>query len=61
MAEPLRVDVRNRWYHAMSRGTDRRTLFIDDSYAEHVLRLLEAMSARFAVQVHAHVLMGDHH
>lgn len=61
MARPLRVDVENGWYHVMSRGTERRTLFIDDSYAEHFLELLEEMSSRFSVQVHAYVLMGNHY
>ncbi len=45
----------------MSRGTERRTLFVDDSYAGHFLDLLEEMSRRFAVQVHAYVLMGNHY
>ncbi len=41
MARPLRVDVENGRYHVMSRGTERRTLFVDDSYSEHFLDLLE--------------------
>jgi REP element-mobilizing transposase RayT len=45
----------------MSRGTERRTLFVDESYAAHFLELLEEMSTRFSVQVHAYVLMGNHY
>ena len=61
MARPVRVDVQDGWYHVMARGTERRTLFVEDRYSEHFLDLLAAMSERYAVQVHAYVLMGNHY
>ncbi len=61
MARPLRIDVENGWYHVMSRGIERRTIFVDDSYCAHFLDLLGEMSNRFGVEVHAYVLMWNHY
>ena len=61
MARPLRIDVEDGWYHVMSRGIERRCIFVDDSYCRHFLDLLGEMSARYGVEVHAFVLMGNHY
>jgi len=45
----------------MSRGIERRTIFLDDSFCLHFLDLLGAMTERFGVDVHAYVLMGNHY
>ena len=44
----------------MSRGIERRTIFVDDTYCFHFLDLLAEMSERFNVKVHAYVLLGNH-
>ncbi len=44
----------------MSRGIERRVIFLDDSFRLHFLELLGDMSERFGVEVHAYVLMGNH-
>jgi len=36
-------------------------LFVDKSYSFHFLDLLGEMSERYGVEVHAYVLMGNHH
>ena len=61
MARPLRVDVEGGVYHITARGTERRSLFPDASYNEHFIERLEAMSERYAVEVHAWCLMGNHY
>ena len=61
MARPLRVNVRDGWYHAMSRGICRRGIFCEEREYEHFLELLEEMVERFGVKVHAFVLMGNHY
>jgi REP element-mobilizing transposase RayT len=61
MARPLRIDVEGGWYHVMSRGIEQRAIFLDDSYCAHFLDLLGEMTERFAVEVHAYVLMGNHY
>ncbi len=60
VARPLRIDVEGGWYHVMSRGTERRTIFIDDGYRRHFLELVAEMSERYEVGVHAFVLMDNH-
>ena len=72
MARPLRIDIPGGWYHVMSRGTDRREIFEGDDRrspkgaggasrdCEHFLELLEEMTERYAVRLHAYVLMGNH-
>lgn len=61
MARPLRINVEGGWYHVMSRGIERREIFVDDSFCLHFLDLLGEMSERFSVEVHAYVLMGNHY
>jgi REP element-mobilizing transposase RayT len=61
MARPLRIDIEDGWYHVMSRGIERRVIFLDDSFHFHFLDLLGEMSERFGVEVHAYVLMGNHY
>jgi len=61
MARPLRIDIEGGWYHVMSRGIERRTIFPDDSFCLHFLDLLCEMTDRFGVEVHSYVLMGNHY
>jgi len=52
MARPLRVDVKDGWYHVTARGIERMAIFEDDRDHEHFLELLEEMSNRYGVEVH---------
>ena len=61
MTRPLRVDVGDGWYHVMSRGIEQRAIFPDESYYRQFLKLLGRMTDRYAVEVHAWVLMGNHY
>jgi len=61
MSRPLRIDVVDGWYHVMSRGIDRRTIFSGATYYRHFIELLEAMCARYNVEVHAYCLMPNHY
>ena len=60
MARPVRIDVVGGWYHVMSRGTERRTIFGEDREYRHFLELLAGMVERFFIEVHAYVLMPNH-
>lgn len=44
-----------------ARGIERRTIFADTREHEHFLELLEEMSARYGIEVHAYALMGNHY
>ena len=52
MARPLRVDVKDGWYHVTARGIERMAIFEDDRDHEHFLEPLEEMSNRYGVEVH---------
>lgn len=61
MSRPLRVDVESGWYHVTARGIERRPIFHARFYYQHFLSLLEAMSLRYGVEVHAYCLMSNHY
>jgi REP element-mobilizing transposase RayT len=61
MARPLRVDVKDGWYHVTARGIERMAIFEDDRDHEHFLELLEEMSKRYGVEVHVYCLLGNHY
>ena len=61
MTRPLRIDVVGGWYHVTARGIERRSVFRNDRDNAHFLELLEEMRERYAVTVHAYVLMGNHY
>ena len=61
MSRPLRIDVQGGWYHITARGIERRAVFHDKTYYRHFLELLEEMSERYGVEVHAYCLMVNHY
>ena len=61
MARPLRIDLKNGWYHVLNRGVERRLIFPDEQANLHFLELLGSFPARFGVRIHGYVLMGNHY
>lgn len=61
MARALRIDIIDGWYHITNRGIDRWQIFDDDRDYGHFLELLGEMHERYAVRVHAYVLMTNHY
>jgi REP element-mobilizing transposase RayT len=61
MARPLRIQVSNGWNHVTARGTERRDIFRDETGYRHFLNLLEEMTERYGVKIHAYVLMPNHY
>jgi putative transposase len=61
MARPLRVICPGAWYHVTARGLERRPVFRDDRDRCHFLELLDRLVERFAVTLHAFVLMDNHY
>ena len=60
MARPLRLHVPGMLHHVMSRGNDKREMFIDDVDYARYLELLERSSRRFGIEVIAYCLMPNH-
>jgi REP element-mobilizing transposase RayT len=61
MARPVRIDVEGGWYHVTARGIERRPIFLGEAYGRHFYELLGEMTERYALGVHAYVLMGNHY
>ena len=57
----MRIERLEGWYHITSRGNERRDIFRDDRDRQHFCELLAEMVARFAVGLHAYVLMNNHY
>lgn len=60
MTRPLRINVADGAYHVMSRGIDRKRIFIDDKDRLHFLDILAGAQERFRLRIYAYVLMGNH-
>jgi putative transposase len=61
MARPLRIDVRNGWYHVTNRGNNRQIIYLDDRDRLHFLELFGEVVERYGVEVHGYVLMSNHY
>lgn len=61
MARPLRILFPGAWYHVMNRGQEHRKIFLNPADIGRFFRLLSEASERFAVEVHAYCLMGNHY
>ncbi len=61
MARPVRVDIADGWYHAMSRGIDRKVVFGEPRECEHFVELLEEAVGLYGIRIHAYVLLANHY
>jgi putative transposase len=61
MARPLRILIPDGWYHVMSRGNRRASLFWEESDRRRFLGLVSELPERFHLEVHAFVLMDNHY
>ena len=43
MARPLRIDLKNGWYHVANRGNNRQPIYLDERDRKHFLDLLSRM------------------
>ena len=60
MARPLRIERPGGRYHVTARGNERKAIYRDDSDRTHFLELLAESTERFALRIHAYVLMENH-
>ncbi|KKK67238.1 hypothetical protein LCGC14_2956080, partial [marine sediment metagenome] len=61
MARPLRIEFKGALYHILSRGNERRDIFLGDDDYQTFLDVLKEMSERFEVDIFAYVLMSNHY
>jgi putative transposase len=61
MARPLRIQYRGAVYHVMNRGGSRQRVFLDKQDYETFLKTIREVHDRWAVEVLAYCLMGNHY
>jgi putative transposase len=61
MGRPLRIEYPGALYHVTSRGNERRAVFMDDGDRRRFLMTLKDYHERYALMVHAYVLMDNHY
>ncbi len=61
MARPLRIQYFDALYHVMNRGVGRNCIYQNDDQRLLFLSLLEEITLRYHVEIHAYCLMGNHY
>ena len=61
MARPLRIEQVGGWYHITARGNERRSIYRSERDREHFREQMAEMTRRFALLLHAYVLMDNHY
>jgi putative transposase len=56
-----RLEVPYGFFHIGTRGNNRRSIFADDRDRESFLRILRRVTRRYAWQLYAYCLMGNHY
>ena len=61
MARPLRIQYPGAVYHVMNRGGSRQKVFLDKQDYETFLKTIGEVRDRWAVEVFAYCIMGNHY
>jgi REP element-mobilizing transposase RayT len=61
MSRAWRIEYPGALYHVLSRGNERRGIFVDDDDRRMFLDTLGEMAERFESDIAAYVLMGNHY
>lgn len=61
MARPLRIEYEGAFYHVLSRGNNKQTIYYSDLDRKTFVKTLARMSERFEVDIFAFVLMDNHY
>ena len=61
MARPLRIEFDGAYYHILSRGNNKSSIFREEEDCRDFLDLLDQMNDRFSIDIYAYVLMGNHY
>lgn len=61
LARPWRIQYEGAYYHVLSRGNERKDIFIDDGDRRLFLATLGEAAERLKLDVFAFVLMDNHY
>lgn len=60
MARALRIEYPGAFYHATSRGNERKDVFLSRGDREQFFSYLESATVRYGAQIHVYCLMSNH-
>jgi putative transposase len=58
MPRPLRIQFPGACYHVINKGAGRRRVFKNDEHHAYFLSLLDAVTERFAAEIHGYALLN---
>jgi REP element-mobilizing transposase RayT len=58
---PLRIEFSGAWYHIINRGINHQTIFNTNEHRKFFLSLLDDITNKFYVEIHAYCLMDNHY
>ena len=61
MGRAWRIEYEGELYHLLSRGNERKDIFLDDKDRRMFLNVIGEMSERFEISIFAYVLMTNHY
>lgn len=61
MGRAWRIEYEGAFYHILSRGNERKDIFLDDKDRRMFLNVIGEMSERFEISIFAYVLMTNHY
>ena len=61
VGRPIRIEFKGALYHITSRGNERREIFLDEKDRAKFLSILADYHDRYAILIHAYVLMDNHY
>lgn len=61
MARPLRVEHEGAVYHILSKGNRGEYIFHEDGGKEYFLHVLQSVAERYAIELYAYCIMGNHY
>ncbi|MCL5278155.1 MAG: transposase, partial [Deltaproteobacteria bacterium] len=61
MGRPLRIEYPGALYHIISRGNERRSIFLDNADRFKFLAILKDYHERYNILIHSFVFMDNHY
>ncbi|MHB1947924.1 MAG: transposase [Gammaproteobacteria bacterium] len=61
MGHPLRIEYEGAWYHVMNRGAGKKIIFKTREHKQLFLSLLNEISNKYYIEIHAFCLMSNHY
>ena len=61
MSRPLRIEIKNAFYHVIQRGIEKKDIFINDSDKHKFISYLDRSYTSYSAIIHTYSLMNNHY